>query len=186
MFHQAHNGYTRFARLLHWLMALLLVSMLALGWYMTGLSYYDPDYRWTVALHKSAGAVFFLLALLRMIYRLRSAPIPPHKHHARWEQRLAHGVHLGFYGLFFLLPITGYLISTADGHPVVLFETLKIPALMTLPGQADVAGWLHNGLGVLLVVWVALHVGGALKHHFIDKDTTLWRMLWHRKVTDKS
>ncbi|OSM07091.1 putative cytochrome b561 [Magnetofaba australis IT-1] len=159
-------------------MAALIISLLALGWYMTGLTYYDPDYRWTVTLHKSLGALLFVLALARIAAR-RVTPQPPiHPNHAPWERRLARLTHGLFYAAFLLMPLSGYLIATADGRPLELLGEPMIPALIQWPGQADQMGKLHNGAAWLLAGLIALHASGALKHHLIDRDNTLRRMFW--------
>ena len=82
------------------------------------------------------------------------------------------------YLLLFCTAISGYLISTADGRPVEVFGHFEVPASLTdLPGQADWAGAIHLTLAITVIVLTAVHALAALKHHFVDRDRTLLRML---------
>ena len=86
--------------------------------------------------------------------------------------------HLALYGLLLAVIVAGYLISTADGEPISVFGWFSVPATLSgLPDQADVAGEIHLYLAWALVVFAVLHALAALKHHFVDRDPTLKRML---------
>ncbi len=96
------------------------------------------------------------------------------------EKLAAHWVHHLLYGLLFILPISGYFITTAKGDAVNVFGIFTIPAIFTqqpIANLEDIAGFIHLGLAVGLLAIVALHIAGGLKHHFIEKDDTLTRML---------
>ncbi|GAB4293528.1 MAG: cytochrome b [Thiohalomonadaceae bacterium] len=163
---------------LHWLVALTVFGLFGLGLWMTGLTYYDPWYRQGPALHKSFGVVLFAVMLVRLAWRLYSPPPAPLASHTPLERRAAHLVHGLLYLLLFAIMASGYLISTADGRAVEVFGLFSIPATITsIPQQEDVAGAVHLTLAVTLMVLVLLHIAGALKHHFIDRDRTLRRML---------
>jgi cytochrome b561 len=165
------------AVLLHWLVALAVAGLFPLGLWMTGLDYYDPWYRQGPDLHKGIGVLLFMVLLLRLGWRLWSPPPEPLENHSRIEKIAAHLVHRALYLLLFLIMVSGYLISTADGRPLAVFGWFEIPALIAgVEGQEDVAGRVHLILALTLVACVALHVAGALKHHFIDRDRTLLRM----------
>jgi cytochrome b561 len=98
--------------------------------------------------------------------------------HANWEKRLAGAVHGFLYLLLFVLMLSGYLISTADGRAIEVFGLFRVPATLTgIPNQEDLAGVVHQVLGYVLIGLVALHALAALKHHFLDRDGTLRRML---------
>ena len=136
--------------------------------------------------HKSIGILLVALVLLRLAWRWinpHPAATPGHK---PWEKRLASVVHALLYALLLIVPLSGYLISTADGRPISVFGWFEIPALIPAMGnnQADIAGLWHFWLGTLLVSLAGLHALGALKHHFIDRDSTLSRMLQPIKETD--
>lgn len=166
------------AVLLHWLVALTVFAMFGLGLWMTSLTYYDPWYRSGPALHKSIGVLLFVVMLARLGWRLYSPPPPPLPSHTLFERAAAHTVHLWLYLMLFALMLSGYLISTADGRAVEVFGLFSIPATITsIPQQEDLAGTIHLYLAMFLMSLVMLHVAGALKHHFIDRDRTLRRML---------
>lgn len=176
--HNDQEHYGLVTVLLHWLVALAVFGLFGLGVWMTGLTYYDPWYRSGPALHKSIGMLLFLLMLTRLGWRLYSPPPAPLPSHSGWERSAARAVHLGLYLLLFALMLSGYLISTADGRPIEVFGLFSIPAtLTTIPRQEDLAGAVHWYLALFLMLLVALHVAGALKHHFIDHDHTLRRLL---------
>lgn len=164
--------------LVHWLVAFVIIGLFCLGLWMTSLTYYDPWYRQGPALHKSIGVLLLLVMLFRLVWRWYSPAPPPLASHKDWEKGLANLVQNLLYILIFTVLMSGYLISTADGRPVEVFGLVKIPATITsLPNQEDVAGKLHLILAIALISVAGLHVLGALKHRFIDKDDTLRRIL---------
>lgn len=169
------------ARLLHWLVAGLLVFLFGLGWYMTGLSYYDPDYRWTVDLHKAVGLVTGGVIGGRLVWRLGHRP-PPMAGHAAWENRLAGLTHLALYGLMVALPVTGCLMVTATGQGIDFFGLGEMPALFAPEkGREESFGLAHEILAYGGALLVLLHLGGVFKHHYLDRDATLDRMLFGRR-----
>ncbi|WP_373185836.1 cytochrome b [Halopseudomonas sp.] len=171
---------------LHWIIALGVIGTAILGLWMTGLDYYSAWYRSAPFWHKSIGITLATLIILRLLWRWsnpRPAPLP---HHPRWEVRLASLVHALLYLLLFIIIASGYLISTAKGQGVSIFGWFELPAIVTgLPAQADRAGFAHYWLGVSLLGLIALHALGALKHHFLDHDNTLRRMLGMRSRTSE-
>ena len=122
--------------------------------------------------------LLFAVMLLRVLWRFltaKPAPISSHSATVRMLSSLGHG--LLYLGIF-LVMISGYLISTAEGRGISVFDLFEIPALITgLPDQADLAGEVHFYVAWGLVVFAGLHGLAALKHHFIDRDSTLKRML---------
>ena len=161
---------------LHWLIAAAAISLFALGVWMVELTYYDPWYQRAPQLHKSIGVLLFGVALARLAWR--HANPRPRPLGAALQSRIAVAVHRLLDGLLFALAASGYLISTADGRPIEVFELFSVPATLSgLEHQADIAGWAHQLLGYALLGLAALHAGAALKHHFVDRDNTLKRML---------
>lgn len=162
---------------LHWLVALAVFGLFALGYWMVGLSYYDPWRQEAPDLHKSIGLLLFGLMLLRVLWRLLNpspAALASHGATTRLASKLGHGLlYLGLFGVM----ITGYLISTADGRGIEVFGLFTVPATFTgIPDQEDVAGETHRILAWGLVIFAGVHGLAALKHHFIDRDSTLLRM----------
>jgi len=174
------NNTTRYGLIavsLHWLVAMTVFGLFALGLWMTGLDYYDSWYKHGPWWHKSIGIVLFLVVLIRLCWRLMSPPPAVLSSHQSWEKKLAHLAHLLMYVLLFAIMISGYLISTADNRAIEVFGWFAVPATITsLPNQEDIAGWVHLVLASVLIGLVVLHAAAALKHHFIDRDRTLMRM----------
>ncbi len=161
---------------LHWVMGLAIFTMFGLGVWMRTLDYYDAWYNRAPALHKSAGMLLLFLLLLRMAWRLVN------RHPAligrAWERLAATIMHRTQYGLMCVVMVTGYLIPTAEGKGISVFGWFVVPALFEFgKHQADLIGFVHKYSAWALVVLAALHAAAALKHHFVDRDATLVRML---------
>ncbi|EZQ19580.1 cytochrome b [Halopseudomonas bauzanensis] len=181
---QLRNSQQRYglvAIVLHWLVALAVIGLAILGLWMTDLSYYSPYYRSAPFWHKSIGITLAAVLVLRLLWRWgnpRPAHLPNHK---RWEISVAGVVHGLLYLLLLVIVVSGYLISTATGQGISVFGWFEIPASITgLPSQADRAGAVHYWVAIAVLGLAALHALGALKHHFLDRDDTLRRMLGMR------
>jgi cytochrome b561 len=173
----AQTGYGVVQIVLHWLVALTIFGMLALGLWMTGLDYYDPWYRQGPDLHRAIGILLGLVLILRLAWRLGS-PVPRPLTDMDWKRRAAIVVHGLLYLLPFALIASGYLLSTADGRPVDVFGWFEVPAsLHGLERQADIAGDVHFFLAMLLIGIALVHIAAAIDHHFLQRDATLTRML---------
>lgn len=162
----------------HWLSAIIVYGMFALGLWMVTLSYYDGWYHKAPEIHKSIGVMLMMGLVIRLVWRVIS---PPPATLTSYSPLIRLGAALGHFALYALLlaiVISGYLISTADGKPISVFGWFDIPATLADAGaQADIAGTLHLWLAWSVVILSLLHGLMALKHHFIDKDVTLKRML---------
>ncbi len=163
---------------LHWLVALTVFGLFALGYWMVGLDYYSPWYRRAPELHKSLGLLLLAVMLVRALWRRFNPPpasLDSHGRVTRLASKLGHGLlYLGLFGVM----VSGYLISTAGGRGISVFGLFEVPAtLTTIPNQEDLAGLVHEYLAWALVILAAVHALAALKHHFIDRDQTLMRML---------
>ena len=163
---------------LHWGVALAVFGLFGLGLWMVGLDYYSPWRKAGPDLHKSIGLVLLAVMLLRVVWRFISPPPPAPANHGALTRLAAKLGHLALYLGLFAVMIAGYLISTADGVGIPVFGLFEVPALVSdLPDQADLAGVIHLWLAWGLVIFAVLHALAALKHHFIDRDATLTRML---------
>lgn len=163
---------------LHWGVALVVFCLFALGLWMVGLDYYSTWRKDAPDLHKSIGITLFAIMLVRIVWRLISPPPPPLASYSRLTRIGAAFGHAFLYLGLFAVMIAGYLISTADGVGIPVFGLFEIPAVVSgLPDQADTAGVVHLYLAWVLVVFAGLHGVAAFKHHFIDRDATLTRML---------
>ena len=172
------SSYGLIAIVMHWTIALLVIFLIALGLWMTGLDYYDPWYRKGPDIHRGLGVLVAGLLIGRLLWRVFNVQ-PALAATARpWEKRAAHLSH----GLLYLIPallvVSGYLISTADGRAVSVFGWFDIPALISgIENQEDLSGDIHYFLGMLLIGFICLHAAAAVKHQLVDRDGTLRRML---------
>lgn len=170
--------YDGFSILLHWSIALFTIALFASGIWMVDLGYYDDWYYEAPWWHKGIGVITMMLVATRWLWqRVRTSPprilsIPNWQH---FSALLVHGLmNLSILTLFF----TGYLIVTAKGDPLTVFDWFSIPALLTdQHGWSDWTGKLHRWAGWFVIILASLHALAALKHHFWDRDGTLKRML---------
>jgi cytochrome b561 len=166
---------------LHWVSALCIFGLFALGLWMTSLDYYHPWYKQGPDLHRSIGFVLVLATLGRLCWRWAN-PKPTPEPAPLWQQRLAGAIHGLFYGFIICLFISGYLITTAKGQTLDVFGFFSLPALITSDKNLeDWAGEVHEILAFVLIGLALLHGLAAVKHHLIDKDSTLLRMLGKTK-----
>ena len=169
--------YTRTAKALHWLMAVLLIGLLVLGFYMHDLPL-SPEKLQLYSWHKWAGVSAFLLVLVRLAWRVTHQPPALPASMPKLMQLAAHAGHLALYGLMLAIPLSGWLMSSAKGFQTVWFGVLPIPDLIGKDKElGQLLQTIHMSLNLLFVVTLIGHVGAALKHHFIDKDDILTRML---------
>ena len=172
-----NDRYTRTAIFLHWLVALGLVGTFSLGFYMEGLPF-SPNKLKLISWHKWAGVTLLAFAVIRLAWRLthRAPELPADM--GKLSQLAAHAGHWLLYALMIAIPMSGWLASSAQGVSVVWFGVWPLPDLV---GKDSVLGprlqEMHMILNYLLLVVVVGHVGAALQHHFIKKDTVLTRML---------
>lgn len=172
-----NSAYTRTAVFLHWLLALGLVGTFALGFYMEGLSL-SPSKLKLYSWHKWAGISLLALAVLRLAWRMsHPAPALPASMGA-WARLAAHVGHWALYGLMLLIPFSGWLMSSAQGFSVMWFGIVPLPDLVSR--DAALGGILKNihvTLNYVLLAAVTGHVGAALYHQFIKRDSIMARML---------
>lgn len=162
---------------LHWAIALIIFASFPLGLYMVELPL-SPAKLKLYSYHKWAGVTVFVLALVRLAWRwVRPAPPMPDSIPA-WQRHVAGAAHALLYLLMIGVPVSGWLMSSALGFQTVYFGVLPIPDALAkdkVLGQGLVA--VHVVLTYALAGLVAAHAAGALKHHLIDRDSTLFRML---------
>lgn len=172
----------------HWTIAVLIVGMVFFGWWMEGLrdaafegdvefSTVSAAYNW----HKTTGITILVLSLGRLAWRL-GHPVPPLPvHMAAWEKGLARFTHVAFYVIMIGVPLAGYVAASAfgDGFPILLFNAVQLPKLPVPQTEAfqGLSGSVHGASGWIILGVLALHVIGALKHHVIDRDGVLTRMI---------
>jgi cytochrome b561 len=169
--------YTRTAISLHWLIALIILAGFSLGLYMHDLPL-SPQKLKYYSWHKWIGITVFLLAVVRVAWRLtHEAPALPDGM-PEWQRKAAAASHGLLYVLILIIPISGWLYSSASGVPVVYLGKIPLPDLVA-PDKALAAQLklLHKTLNFTLATLVILHIAAALKHQFVDRDGLLTRML---------
>lgn len=177
-FKNSEKDYGIVSIFLHWLVAFTVIGLFAVGYWMVGLSYYDELYRTVPFVHKSVGVLLFIVMIFRMFWRFYSKPPKAESSLKKHEKKAAHAVHFILYALIFVIMISGYLISTADGRSVDVFNWFSVPATFVgLQNQAYIVGQVHWYAALALIIFVGLHALGAFKHHFIEGDHTLKKML---------
>ncbi|NVK44164.1 MAG: cytochrome b [Oceanospirillaceae bacterium] len=170
--------------LLHWLMAIAIIGLYFLGLYIVDLTYYDPEYKTMPDLHRSIGILVLIALVLRLAWRTLNASPPPLPEHGTLVRLATKAGHSALYLLMLTTLISGYLISTADGRAIDVFSWFQVPASpLQYDNQEDIAGFVHYWSATTLLTLAGLHALAALKHHFIDKDATLKRIIGIKQET---
>ena len=189
--------YTKTAVYLHWLIAICIFGMFALGWYMSELPKEAPKqiaydlfdwgiYTWQLSeeasprtfyfnLHKSLGVTIFALILIRILWRITHKPPSLLASYKAWERKLAIGAHHLLYLLMVALPLSGVIMATYSKYGIKWFGAEFIKGLDNTP-MRELFKEVHEVIGAIILLVLVLHIVGALKHKFIDKDDTLKRM----------
>lgn len=179
---QRQQRYTAVAIALHWIIAFAIIGQIAVGWLM-GEMPPGADYFQVVQLHKSFGITILLLSVARIVWRLMNPP-PAEPPMPKWQAMLATATHILLYVLIIAMPLTGWIMASASSDaPTRYFDLVDIrlpgiPALDagTREGLEEGFEQIHSSLAWVMIGLLVLHVGGALKHQFIDKDGLLARM----------
>lgn len=192
------NRYTKTAVFLHWLIAIGIFGMFAFGWYMVDLPKEAPKqisydlfnwgiYTWNLAeeesprafyfnLHKSIGITLLALIIIRILWRVSHKPPAALTSYKPWERKLSTAAHHILYLLMFLIPVSGLIMSAAGKYGVKWFGIDFIAGF-----ESDIIREIfheaHEITGLIILAVLALHILGALKHKFIDKDDTMKRMM---------
>ncbi len=169
--------YNATAKVLHWGIAVLVLGLLGLGFYMTDLALSPTKLR-LYSWHKWAGVTVFALSIVRLVWRAMHTPPALPAQMSALERFAAHAGHYLLYLLMLAIPLSGWLMSSAKGVQTVWFGVLPLPDLLAKDkAVGDLLQTLHMSLNLVLAAVLLGHVGAALKHHFIDRDEVLIRML---------
>jgi len=172
-----NTTYTAVAKLLHWGMAVIILGLLALGFVMTDMPL-SPEKLQYYSWHKWAGVTVFVLVWLRLVWRVMNPPPAYPTTMPRTVQIVAHLGHAALYGLMLVIPLSGWLLSSAKGVQTVWFGVLPLPDLLEKDKElGHLLHEVHEALNFVLLFLLAGHVAAALKHHIMDKDDILKRML---------
>ncbi len=180
--------YTPVAITLHWVLAILLMLMVFMGWYMEDLREQMlageaplDQVQAVYNTHKTIGLIILAMSFLRLYWRLRHPGPGLPEGMTGWERLAAQGTHWAFYAIMIGMPIGGWLASSASPFPAFFFNdpALPIPKL-PVPQSEELAGQLGSAHGAgawAFLILVGLHIAAALKHQFINRDNLLARMI---------
>lgn len=193
---QSFARYTIVAVILHWTMAVLLTMQIFGGWTMTDEATPRAQAFQMFQLHKSFGFTILALSFVRLAWRIMNPPPPAPTDMPGWQKVVAELTHFGFYVLMIGIPLSGWIMISTAPYTVTtlwfgLFEIPKVAALAGLDAAAkkiwnEAAGSAHSALVWGTIGLWALHVGAALKHHIIDRDDVLTRMIPFLKPLKRS
>ena len=170
-------AYTRTAISLHWLIGIAVLGMLGAGFYMTDMRI-SPDKLKIYMLHKSVGLSILALMIFRIVWRLTHRPPALPASLPNWQRIASYVSHGLLYLLLIAMPLSGWLMNSASGFPTKLFGVLPFPQLIEKSQSAfEFWKYSHGVIAISLCGLIGIHVLAALKHHFIDKDVILNRML---------
>ncbi|MBL0167902.1 MAG: cytochrome b [Propionivibrio sp.] len=161
---------------LHWLIAIAITGSFSLGLYMSDLPL-SPQKLKFYSWHKWAGVTIFLCVLVRLVWRLSHRPPELPGTIPAWQRKVAAATHVLLYLLMLAVPFTGWLMSSAKGFQTVYFGVLPLPDLLAKNDELGDLLQAHALLNYSMAALVVAHLGAALKHHFVDRDEVLARML---------
>lgn len=169
MLKNSSDSYGSLSKVLHWAMAVMIIGLVVVGFYMTGLEREDPNRINIYNLHKAVGALTLLLLIIRVVW-LRASPAPALPGvFSKNERFVTQSVQSLLYLLMALVPVSGYVLSTAAGYPVNFFGLFELPLLFEKnKALADFARTAHDVLGYGILAFVLLHAAGAIKHRLLD------------------
>ena len=177
MIRNTSDSWGHVAKFFHWTTAALVLAQIALGWLAVcwRFSPFKADlYVW----HKSLGILILAVVLLRLSWRLANTTPALPANMPAWESRCARASYVVFYIVLIAMPFSGWVLNSAANVPFRIFWTLPLPALVEpSKATAGMAALAHFTFFVLLVLLVSVHIAAALRHHFVNHDEVLARML---------
>lgn len=169
------DSYHVFSKIIHWVTALLILGLLFIGFYMSTLAFSEDKlslYGW----HKSFGLLVLILAGVRVVWHVVKRKPAPLSTHKKWEHLVARSVHIFLYLALFIMPLSGWVMSSAGDFTVKFFGYHMPDLTQKNESLFNSSRELHEILAYILLLIIGLHMVGALKHHFVDRDTTLCRI----------
>lgn len=166
--------YSTGAIILHWLIAVPIILNALLAVYMNSLPPLERPP--LIMVHAATGLTVLALSVARIGWRLTHTPPPAPSWLKPWERHLANSVHAAFYLLIVALPLIGWCMASARGRTVSIFGLFDVRPLPLPAEAAPTFAGMHVTMGYLMIALVALHIGGVLKHRFIDRDHVFARM----------
>jgi cytochrome b561 len=170
-------GYTLTARILHWVTAVLVLTMIPIGIAMANADFgkaQDTLYH----LHRSVGVLLLPIVVIRVIWRFLHPPPPLPSDIPAIQQVAAHTTHWALYALLIVQPVIGWIATSAYRAPILFFWLFEVPPIWPVDQPFSEAMFkVHRNLGIAIAFLACIHIGAALFHHFIRKDRVLMRMV---------
>lgn len=176
------TSYGLISKSMHWIIGGLMIFLLYLGITMEAMPP-SPDKWQAYGLHKALGILVLALVIARIIWKHIAGKMPPIETHKSWERMLSTAVHVLLYLGMIGLPLSGWVMSSAGGHPIHFFGLFEVPPIVGENKEiGDIAHSIHGLAGSAIIAAIALHFIGAAKHHILDKDSTVMRMVSKNRV----
>ena len=171
------NSYGSVARLFHWVMGLIIIGLITVGFTMTSMA--DSDDKWQLySIHKALGSIVLILVIPRFLWRLMNIQPALPINLPKWQKGASKVIHYSLYVLMFLMPISGILMSCFAGYEINVFGLFVIPAFAEKNIElAKFFHYVHINSGIGFSVLIGLHIMAGLYHHFVRKDNILLRMI---------
>ncbi|WP_298981825.1 cytochrome b [uncultured Roseibium sp.] len=170
----SYDGISRFN---HWIIAAAIIGMICFGFYLSEFVESGPGKGQMIGIHKAVGVLILIFGLWRVGYRLKQGFLDEASVMPDWQRLTAKLVHIVLLAGIIVMPISGIIGSYFGGRTTNVFGLFTIPAGKEIEALSGMGHWLHGAYGWLMVGALALHVAGALKHHLVDHDSTLTRMI---------
>lgn len=172
------SGYDLISRINHWVVAIAVMGMLLLGLFLEFGGLAREDKRWLVDLHKSVGVLVLIYGAWRVLWRMiQGFPKSDNINMPAWQEvasKIAHWILLA--GIL-VMPLSGVIANIFGGRSVAVFTWFSIPSQTEISWLSNLAGYTHRYAGYVLAIIVVVHIAAALKHHFVDRDSVLTRMV---------
>ena len=174
---QASAAYTPTARVLHWITALLVISLITVGILMGNMAS-GPLQDRLYNLHRSTGALVLVLSIIRLWYRWTHPPLSLPAHMPASQRLAAESVHWMLYTLLIVQPLIGWAATSAYRAPIIIYGLFELPPILPVNQPlSEQLFFIHRGLGFVMAALVLGHAGAALYHHFVQRDRVLMRMI---------
>jgi cytochrome b561 len=165
------------SRAFHWATFVLLIASFGIGWTMIGLPL-GPSKLQAYSWHKSVGVTVFLVTIVRLGWRCANPPPPLPGSMPGWQKGASRLSHAGLYGLLLIMPVSGWVMSSALGVTTVYFGLVPLPDLIAPDYEfGQTLAWFHYLLGLALAILIGIHIAAAVYHHFVLGDEIAKRML---------
>lgn len=172
------TGYDLISRTNHWLVAIFIIGMLSLGLFLEFGGLAREDKRWLIDIHKSVGVLALILGTWRVLWRvLQGFPEASETPVPHWQKVAAKITHWSLLAGILIMPISGVAASVFNGRAISVFTWFSIPPQAEINWLSSLSGYTHRYVGFALAIIVMIHIAAALKHHFLDQDSTLLRMV---------